>query len=72
MKIAYITMKWPMRSETFAARDVNALSEQGHDVVIVSGDKDLLQLVSDKVVMWDTMKDKVMDPQWLKKSTVSP
>ena len=51
----------------FEADDIIAslavkMSEQGHDVVIVSGDKDLLQLVSDKVVMWDPMKDKVMDP----------
>ena len=30
-------------------------------MVLVSGDKDLLQLVSDDVVMWDPMKDKVMD-----------
>src|SRR3989338_11599990 len=28
------------------------------EVVIVSGDKDMMQLVSDKVSMWDTMKDK--------------
>lgn len=33
----------------------------GHRVVIVSGDKDLLQLVSDQTVMWDPMKDKTMD-----------
>ena len=32
--------------------------EQGMEVVIVSGDKDMMQLVSDKVSMWDTMKDK--------------
>ncbi|MDY0212066.1 MAG: DNA polymerase I [Desulfuromonadaceae bacterium] len=30
-------------------------------VTIVSGDKDLLQLVSEKVIMLDTMKDKVFD-----------
>ncbi|MDH4101128.1 MAG: DNA polymerase I, partial [Nitrospirota bacterium] len=34
----------------------------GFDIVIVSGDKDLLQLVSDRVVMYDTMKDKVYGP----------
>ena len=34
---------------------------QGMDVVIVSGDKDLMQLVSDNVVMTDTMKDKTYD-----------
>lgn len=39
----------------------------GHSVVIVSGDKDLLQLVSGDVVMWDPMKDKVMDPEAVQK-----
>ncbi len=33
----------------------------GVKVVIVSGDKDLMQLVSDGVVMIDTMKDKIYD-----------
>ena len=31
------------------------------EVVIVSGDKDLMQLVSDNIVMTDTMKDKTYD-----------
>lgn len=35
----------------------------GHKVVIVSGDKDLLQLVSSHSVMWDPMKDTVTDPE---------
>ena len=34
---------------------------EGASVVIVSGDKDLMQLVSDNVVMVDTMKDKAYD-----------
>jgi len=37
------------------------LSGENHRVVIVSGDKDLLQLVDDKVTMWDPMNDRVMD-----------
>ena len=36
-------------------------AHEGRDVVIVSGDKDLMQLVSDHVVMTDTMKDKTYD-----------
>jgi len=36
---------------------------QGREVVIVSGDKDLLQLVSPRVCLWDTMKDVVVGPQ---------
>ena len=37
-------------------------SGQGAKVVIVSGDKDLLQLVTAEVQMWDTMKDEVFGP----------
>lgn len=33
-------------------------AESGQDVVIVSGDKDLMQLVTDKVRIWDPMKDR--------------
>jgi DNA polymerase-1 len=31
-------------------------------VVIVSADKDLMQLVDDRVLMWDTMRDRVVGP----------
>ena len=33
-----------------------------HKVIIVSGDKDLLQLVDDRVSMWDTLSDKIYTP----------
>jgi DNA polymerase I len=36
-------------------------------VVIVSGDKDLLQLVSDNVSLWDPMNDRTMDPEAVRK-----
>ena len=49
------------------------LVDQGHRVVIVSGDKDLLQLVSDSVSMWDPMNDRVMIPESVvKKYGLSP
>ena len=35
--------------------------KSGKKVVIVSGDKDLLQLISDNVVLWDPMKDEEID-----------
>jgi DNA polymerase-1 len=42
-------------------------SDQGADVVMLSGDKDLLQLVSPKVHMWDSMKDEVFGPAEVEK-----
>ena len=49
------------------------LSGQGKDVIIVSGDKDLLQLVGERVQMWDPMNDRVMDAAAVqKKYQVAP
>lgn len=49
------------------------LTKNGCRVVIVSGDKDLLQLVSETVVLWDPMSDKLMDEQAVKeKYGISP
>lgn len=40
--------------------------EQGHEVIMVTGDKDFRQLISPMAIMWDTMKDKVTGFQSLK------
>ncbi|MDD9908229.1 MAG: DNA polymerase I [Ahrensia sp.] len=37
--------------------------EAGADVTIVSSDKDLMQLITDQVVMYDTMKDVIVDAE---------
>ncbi|WP_456387787.1 DNA polymerase I [Desulfolithobacter sp.] len=50
-----------MEADDLIASAVDRLVEAGCRVVIVSGDKDLLQLVSRQVVMWDPMSDKLMD-----------
>lgn len=50
-----------LEADDIIAAAVRVLSGQGQKVIVVSGDKDLLQLVDDSVVMWDPMKDKVMD-----------
>jgi DNA polymerase-1 len=42
-------------------------SDQGAEVVMISGDKDLLQLVSPKVHMWDSMKNEVFGPAEVEK-----
>ncbi|NBT58742.1 DNA polymerase I, partial [bacterium] len=43
---------------TLADRAVKA----GYEVDIITGDKDLMQLVTDKITLYDTMKDKRVDP----------
>ncbi|MEK9723573.1 MAG: DNA polymerase I, partial [Rhodospirillaceae bacterium] len=53
--------------EGFEADDLIATyarqaAEAGAEVTIVSSDKDLMQLVSDKVTMLDAMKNKVIGP----------
>lgn len=47
--IATLTQKW-------------LEADPDHHVVIVTGDKDLMQLVNDRVRIWDTMADKVYGP----------
>lgn len=42
-------------------------SDQGAEVVMISGDKDLMQLVNPKVHMWDSMKDEVFGPAEVEK-----
>ncbi len=62
----------------FEADDIIAtltakLSAAHKPVVIVSGDKDLMQLVSEDVVIWDTMKDaRYGPPQVTEKFGVGP
>ncbi len=43
-----------------AVRDARS---HGLSVVILAADKDLMQLVGDGVVMWDTMRDRVFGPE---------
>ncbi|MFH1379792.1 MAG: DNA polymerase I [bacterium] len=38
-------------------------SSETCDTIIVTGDKDALQLVSDNVVVWNVVKDQILDPQ---------
>jgi DNA polymerase-1 len=50
-----------VEADDIIASVVRTFSAKGHNVTIVSGDKDLLQLVGTNVVMWDPMQDKIMD-----------
>ncbi len=40
--------------------------KEGYSVVIVTGDKDFMQLVTDKTAIWDPMKDSTIDIQSFK------
>ena len=42
--------------------------EAGFSVVMVTGDKDFVQLVTDKSIIWDPMKDKIMDAAAVKET----
>ncbi len=40
--------------------------KEGYSIVIVTGDKDFMQLVTDKIAIWDPMKDSTIDLQSIK------
>lgn len=48
-------------ADDLIASAADRIGRQGCRVVIVSGDKDLLQLVSPNVSLWDPMNDRIMD-----------
>jgi len=41
-------------------------ASEGIDVFIVTGDKDMLQLVNDKVKVYDPMKDRILDEKYIR------
>jgi DNA polymerase I len=65
--------KKDVEADDIIASASRLLSEQGYRIIIVSSDKDLLQLVDGQVVMWDPMRDKIYDSEEvLKKYNVGP
>ncbi|MGB5812996.1 MAG: DNA polymerase I [Polyangiales bacterium] len=70
IRVREIVEAWgmhPIEASGYEADDIIATlvsraREKGLRVVIVSADKDLLQLVGPDVVMYDTMRDKVFGP----------
>jgi len=50
-----------VEADDLIASAVAKLARAGMSTVIVSGDKDLLQLVDDEVTLWDPMADKSLD-----------
>jgi len=54
-----------VEADDIIASAAKQLSRQGHKVIVVSGDKDLLQLIDEQVIVWEPMKDRIMDVQAL-------
>ncbi len=60
-------------ADDLLASAARKLAGQGHPVILVSGDKDLLQLVGAGITLWDPMRDLLMDPGAVeKKYNVGP
>ncbi len=62
-----------VEADDLIASAARQLAAAGHKVIVVSGDKDLLQLVGDSISIWEPMKDVVMDREGVqKKYNVAP
>ncbi len=62
-----------VEADDLIASAARAIKNCGHPVIIVSGDKDLHQLISDDVTFWEPMKDVVLDSASVqKKYNVTP
>jgi DNA polymerase-1 len=51
-----------VEADDLIATGVRRAEERGLRVVVVASDKDLMQLVGPNVVLWDTMRDRVIGP----------
>ena len=56
-----------VEADDLIASAARQLAAAGHKVIVVSGDKDLLQLVGDDISVWEPMKDVVMDRDGVRK-----
>ena len=56
-----------VEADDLIASAARQLVAAGHKVIVVSGDKDLLQLVGDNIIVWEPMKDVVRDSEGVKK-----
>ncbi|PLX50432.1 MAG: DNA polymerase I [Desulfobulbaceae bacterium] len=55
-----------MEADDLIASAARRLKDQGHEVIVVSGDKDLLQLVAEGITAWEPMKDVIMDQEFIR------
>ncbi len=61
-----------VEADDLIAAAARRLAGPDRPLIIVSGDKDLLQLINDSVTMWDPMKDTIMDPAAVEKKYQVP
>ncbi len=61
-----ILMTQGYEADDVIAAIVKQARASGYRVVISAADKDLMQLVDDRVIMWDTMRDRVYGPAEVK------
>lgn len=62
-----------VEADDLLASAARVLQQQGHEVIVVSGDKDLLQLVSEGITAWEPMKDVIMDAEFIRsKYNIAP
>ncbi len=55
-----------VEADDLIATATQILKKQDCEVVVVSGDKDLFQLVDEQVVVWEPMRDRIIDVQAVK------
>jgi DNA polymerase-1 len=56
----HVSEKVGYEADDIIATIAKDASKKGFEVVIISSDKDLMQLVDDKIVMFDPMKSKII------------
>lgn len=56
-----IMEKQGYEADDLAGTYARLAEEEGFDVVMVTGDKDFIQLVTDRCTLWDPMKDTIQD-----------
>lgn len=56
-----------VEADDLIASAAKVLRQQGHEAIIVSGDKDLLLLVAGGITAWEPMKNVIMDKEYIRK-----
>jgi DNA polymerase-1 len=55
-----------VEADDLIASAAKVLRKQGYEAIVVSGDKDLLQLVAEGITAWEPMKDVIMNQEYIR------